>query len=125
MKLLQNGKYQISNPIGSITSIQSDGVVDSRGVHLYYHANFETTFYEDINSNRVNLLFNAYPPISELLNQILNKPEKSIKLTALKYENNHEFAYLFFNSANDFIQNNEIENAHLCKKHLINIWKNC
>lgn len=119
-----NGKYLINNPYGKPLHIKQYGITHSNGTLVYYHEHFDTTFYEDVNSNAVNLLFNPYPPIRQLLSDILNRPNKPIKLPNLTYEDPHRFAHMFYQSAAEFIQNNEIYQAHMCKKHLIIIWRN-
>ena len=113
----------IQNPTGDNYTVKQDGIINN-GDYLYKYEYFDTTFYIESKVKTTLIQLTPYPSIDILLSEILSCASKSIKYDGTFYQDSHHFALQFHSSAKQFMLNNEIKNAHLCKKHLINIWKN-
>jgi|SRR5690606_6612728 len=121
--LLPSGKYHIPNPSGKSYFITDNGVKISNDEFLHEETGFTSIYYESKQSNRLYPVFEAFPPITEMQRHILDRKNQKIELDGLKYDSSHRHATMFAEMGVKFHSENDIENAMLCKRHVINIWK--
>lgn len=90
--------------------------------YLFFDKYFDIRYRVPENFNFLHPILNIIPPSADLHSGIIARKNQQINVDGIFYQSTHRHADMFFHSGSEFIKDGKIDDAMICKQHLIRMW---